>query len=531
MPPAPRIGTMFAGYRIEGLLGQGGMGVVYRAEHPRLGAPVALKVMGPELATDEAFRERFVREARAAARLTHPNIVPIYDAGEWKGDLYLAMRFVDGYDLRSLLRKAGPLSLEQTHAIGLQIGSALDAAHRSGVIHRDVKPANILVEPELDAEYGPFAYLGDLGLTKQIESRVGGTPTGEIVGTIDYMAPEQINDMPVDGRADIYSLACVIFECLTGAPPYVRENQAAVLWGHLHDDVPRATSVNSSLPLRVDQALARGLAKSPDERYSTARELVAGLRAPQGAETIARGHSGTRRESPPALAPTASERGRSSMRGRTVALVGALGLLLGAGTAAPIALLAGDDGPTAASSTTQSRRTGTTTASNTAAFTPFDDALLQYVPDELRPTCRHKSPLTSDFDATLSCRPGGPVSSLTYSHGRSGFALSTYFLGGMPARGLPEMPYGEPPVLTGFCSTGDLPSFNMTVASGLRGRTEVPGEIVPGSERLGLVRCWQERDRARIEWTTREVGVYAAARGGDLEALYNWWRHDAGPEP
>jgi serine/threonine protein kinase len=520
---------MFAGYRIEGMLGQGGMGVVYRAEHPRLGAPVALKVMGPELAADEVFRERFVREARAAARLTHPNIVPIYDAGEWKGDLYLAMRFIDGQDLRTWLRKAGPLSLEQTHAIGLQIGSALDAAHRSGVIHRDVKPANILVDPVPDAAYGPLAYLGDLGLTKQVGSRIGGTPTGEIVGTIDYMAPEQINGEEVDGRSDIYALACVLFECLTGEPPYVRENQAAVLWAHLHDDVPRATDVNPALPAAVDGALARGLAKSPDDRVSTARELVAGLQAPQEADTIARGARDTS-SSAPALPSKASERGpRRSARGRTLALVGALGLLLGAGAAVPIALLASDDGPTTGPTTTQLRPRGTT--STAAAFTPFDQALLQYVPDELRANCRHKSPLTSDFDATLSCRPGGPVSSLTYSHARSGFAMSNFFLSGMATRGLPAMSYGEPLTLAGSCSDGDVPSFNMTVAAGLRGRTEVPGQPISAEERLGLVRCWQKGDRSHIEWTTGEVGVYASATGHNLGALYDWWRHDAGPEP
>jgi serine/threonine protein kinase len=531
MPPAPRIGTMFAGYRIEGLLGRGGMGVVYRAEHPRLGAPVALKVMGPELATDEVFRERFVREARAAARLTHPNVVPIYDAGEWKGDLYLAMRFIEGQDLRSLLRTEGPLSLEQTHAIGMQIGGALDAAHRSGVIHRDVKPANILVEPEPDAGYGPFAYLGDLGLTKQVESRIGGTPTGEIVGTIDYMAPEQINNEQVDGRSDIYSLACVLFECLTGEPPYVRENQAAVLWAHLHDDVPRATSVNSALPAAVDEALARGLAKSPDHRFSTARELVTSLQAPQEPTTVARADSGTERESSRAFPSPESERGpRSSPRGRTLALVGALGLLLGAAASAPIALLARDD-PPAPAMTTQSGPPETTTKSQPAAFTPFDEALLHYVPDELRARCRHRAPLTSDFDATLSCRPRGPVSSLTYGHARSGFALSNYFISGMQTRGLPAMRYGESLILTGSCGDGNVPSLSMTVAAGLRGRTEVPGQTISADERLGLVRCWQKGNRSHIEWTTGEVGVYAAAVGRDLDALYNWWRHDAGPEP
>ena len=292
MAPAPRIGTEFAGYRIVGLLGRGGMGVVYRAEHPRLGATVALKVMEPELAMNEAFRERFVREARAAARIRHPNIIPIYDAGEWHGDLYMAMRYIEGDDLRSELRKNGALPSQQTYVIGLQIASALDAAHRSGLIHRDVKPGNILVEPGPDPDSAPIAYLADLGLTKHVDSHSGATASGELLGTIDYIAPEQISGSRVDGRADVYSLACVLFECLTGTVPYMRENQAAVLWAHLHDEVPRATTVNPSLSGAVDAALARGMAKSPEDRFSTARELVAALEAPDEAPT-ATGRDGT----------------------------------------------------------------------------------------------------------------------------------------------------------------------------------------------------------------------------------------------
>ena len=241
--------------------------------------------MDPELAMDEAFRERFVREARAAARMKHPNIIPIYDAGEWHGDLYMAMRYIEGDDLKSVLRKEGALSVERTCVIGMQIASALDAAHRGGLIHRDVKPGNILVEPGPDPDSAPIAYLADLGLTKHVDSHSGATESGELLGTIDYIAPEQISGARADGRADVYSLACVLFECLTGSVPYVRENQAAVLWAHLHDEVPPATTVNPSLTSAVDAALARGMAKSPEDRFSTGRELVAALQAPLDAAT------------------------------------------------------------------------------------------------------------------------------------------------------------------------------------------------------------------------------------------------------
>src|SRR5215210_2319232 len=287
MAPAPRIGTEFAGYRIEGLLGRGGMGVVYRAEHPRLGAAVALKVMGAELAMDEAFRERFVREARAAAGINHPNIVTIYDAGEWHGDLYIAMRFIEGDDLKSVLKKTRALPPAQTHAIGLQIASALDAAHRSGLLHRDVKPGNIMIERALEPDSPPIAYLADLGLTKHLDADGGVTGSGELLGTIDYIAPEQIAGARIDSRADVYSLACVLFECLTGSVPYLRENQAAVLWAHLHDDVPQATSRNPSLPSGVDAVLARGMAKSPDDRFTSCRQLLSALQASLENETIA----------------------------------------------------------------------------------------------------------------------------------------------------------------------------------------------------------------------------------------------------
>ena len=311
MTPAPRIGTEFAGYRIEGQLGRGGMGHVYRAEHPRLGITLALKVMDPKIATDEVFRERFVREARAAARLRHPNIISVFDAGEWHGDLYIAMRYVEGDDLKSVLERDGALSLEQTYAIGLQIASALDAAHRSGLIHRDVKPGNILVEAGPDPDSGPIPYLADLGLTKQIDSRGGVTESGQLLGTIDYVAPEQISGTRVDGRTDVYSLACVLFECLTGTVPYVRGNQAAVLWAHLHDEPPRASTVDPSLPEAVDAALIQGMAKSPEDRFKTCRELVTALDAPLRKVTAFRGGEETRLISPSATsAPTKPEAGR-----------------------------------------------------------------------------------------------------------------------------------------------------------------------------------------------------------------------------
>ena len=524
MTPAPRIGTEFAGYRIEGLLGRGGMGVVYRAEHPRLGATIALKVMEPELALDEGFRERFVREARAAARIKHPNIIPIYDAGEWHGDLYIAMRYIEGDELKSLLRKDGALSVPQTCVIGLQIASALDAAHRNGLIHRDVKPGNILVEPGPDPDSAPIAYLADLGLTKRVDSRSGATESGELLGTIDYIAPEQISGARVDGRADAYSLACVLFECLTGSLPYVRENQAAVLWAHLHDEVPRASAVNPSLSPTVDAALARGMAKSPDDRFATARELVEGLQTPlEAAATVKR--DGGRTVPISSLPPAAPTRRRG---GLGLALAAAVGLLLGAAGAAAVVFLVTDDETAAPVTVTEQQpaTTGMTQSPRLAAMSAFDKALLQHVPNDFRASCEHARPLTDDFDATITCRPGGDVSSVTYSHARSGVLMYEHFVSAVGRAGLPEL---QPLTLNGSCGTGDIPSVNHTITAGLSGRAET---LIPVTreERLGLLLCYRRGGQARIEWITNEIGVHADATGEKLGTLYDWWRRDAGPE-
>ncbi len=267
-----KTGTAFAGYRVESLVGRGGMGVVYRATDLSLERPVALKLIAPELAEDERFRARFLREPRLAASLDHPNVIPIYEAGERDGQLYLAMRFVDGSDLQSLLEREGELPPERALAVLAQVASALDAAHRGALVHRDVKPANVLVE-----EQG-HAYLTDFGITKQ----VGGdsTDTGRVVGTLDYLAPEQIRGDPVDGRTDSYALACVLYECLAGAPPFRRPTEAETLWAHMQEEPPAVTGRPE-----LDPVLRKALAKDPDDRYSTCSELIEAAAAALGLGT------------------------------------------------------------------------------------------------------------------------------------------------------------------------------------------------------------------------------------------------------
>jgi ABC-type branched-subunit amino acid transport system substrate-binding protein/outer membrane protein assembly factor BamB len=254
-------GTSFAGYRVDSLVGRGGMGVVYRATDLSLERPVALKLVAPELAEDEHFRARFLREPRLAASLDHPNVIPIYEAGERDGQLYLAMRFVEGSDLKTLLERDGRLSPDRALDVLGQVAGALDAAHRRALVHRDVKPANVLLDGE------GHVYLTDFGITKQLGGE--STDTGRMVGTLDYLAPEQIRGDPVDGRTDVYALGCLLYECLSGTPPFRRGTEAETLWAHMQEEPP---------PLKghaaLDPALRKALAKDPGDRYTTCAELI-----------------------------------------------------------------------------------------------------------------------------------------------------------------------------------------------------------------------------------------------------------------
>ena len=277
-----RVGTELAGYRIEALIGRGGMGVVYRAEDLRLQRKVALKLLPPELSGDESFRERFIRESRLAASLDHQNIIPIYDAGEAEGVLYIAMRYVEGTDLKTLVQRGGALEPARALSVLGQVASALDAAHARGLVHRDVKPANILLATEPGSETADHVYLSDFGLTKATGSGTRLTQTGQFVGTIDYVPPEQIQGGEVDGRGDLYSLGCVLYECLTGETPFRRDSEVAVLWAHVQDEMPPVTSRRADLPPGLDAVLGKALAKNPDDRYASCRDLVAAARREVG---------------------------------------------------------------------------------------------------------------------------------------------------------------------------------------------------------------------------------------------------------
>ena len=266
-------GEEFAGHRIERLLGRGGMGVVYLAEHLRLGRRVAIKILSPDLIGDEIVLRRFLRESRSAAALDHPNIVPVYDAGDVDGRAYISMRFVNGPDMDRWLRSIGDVSPAVAIRMVEQVASALDAAHAVGLIHRDVKPGNILLEGSPTGPGPTKAFLSDFGITTSIAGEAT-TDSGAFVGTVDYTAPEQIARKAIDGRTDQYSLACVLFRCLTGAAPYAGGSQIAVMYAHLHSDPPTPSTVRPDLLGSFDAVIRRALAKSKESRYRTCSEFV-----------------------------------------------------------------------------------------------------------------------------------------------------------------------------------------------------------------------------------------------------------------
>ena len=287
-------GALIAGYRVEARIGAGGMAMVLRARDEALGRTVALKILAPARAGDAEFRERFVRESRAVAAVDHPHIIPVYAAGEAGGVLYLAMRFVTGGDLRSLVQREGPLPGSRAVALLSPVAAALDAAHAAGLVHRDVKPANILVDRAPGRPEHP--YLSDFGLAKGSASSAGLTGTGQFLGTPDYAAPEQISGSPARPQTDQYALACVAYSVLTGLLPFPRDESMAVLWAHMYEQPPSLTAARTGLPAAADAVLARALAKSPEDRYATCGAFIDALRAAFSGP--ARASSGGTRTSP-----------------------------------------------------------------------------------------------------------------------------------------------------------------------------------------------------------------------------------------
>src|SRR3954471_17082856 len=280
--PELRPGEEFAGHRIESVLGRGGMGVVYRVMDLRLNRPAALKLITPALSADEDFRRRFQRESQLAASVQQQDVVTIYQAGEANGLLYITMELVQGTDLRELITQRGRIDMPTAAAIVTQLGAALDAAHACGLVHRDVKPANILI-----ADAQPLhVYLTDFGLTKRTSSQSGLTKTGLFVGTIDYAAPEQIKGWPVDARADVYAFGCVLFEMIAGQPPFRRENEYATMYAHTSEPPPALSSMAGGVSPALDAAVNRALAKEPENRFQSAGDFARAVAASVAGDTV-----------------------------------------------------------------------------------------------------------------------------------------------------------------------------------------------------------------------------------------------------
>jgi hypothetical protein len=273
-------GSRVAGYRLEEQLGRGGMAVVFRAYDDRLNRQVALKILAPALAADSAFRQRFMAESQAAAAVDDPNIIPVYEAGEADGVLFIAMRLVRGGDLKTMVSQHGPLSPSRAEWILSAVASALDAAHSAGLIHRDVKPANMLLE--MRPGRPDHVYLSDFGVSKAALDTSGLTSSGQFLGTVDYAAPEQIQDRAVDGRTDQYALGCSAFELLCGQPPFFGKQWMAGMFAHVSQDPPAPTSIRRDLPAAVDPVFAKVLAKSPADRYASCEDFAAALRTALG---------------------------------------------------------------------------------------------------------------------------------------------------------------------------------------------------------------------------------------------------------
>jgi hypothetical protein len=353
-------GDEFAGYRIESRLGRGGMGILYLALEPGLERRVALKLIAPEAAAEEVFARRFAEESRIAASIEHPNVVPIYAAGEADGVPWIAMRYVPGSDLGRSVAREGRLDPARAVALIAQVGNGLDAIHAAGLIHRDVKPANVLLSGDPGSEH---AYITDFGVARNVATQSGLTQTGRFVGTLDYVAPEQISGQPIDARADVYALGCLLFKLLTGEVPFPREGEAARLYAHLNDPPPAPSLYAPSVSMALDDVVVRAMSKSPEDRYPSAGDLgraaqaaLSGSTVSVPERTVATGAAATREREAPTEKLAEEPDPRSPGRRRLIA-AGLLALIAVGAVVALLASIGGGGGDGATGDTTA----GTTT--------------------------------------------------------------------------------------------------------------------------------------------------------------------------
>lgn len=375
--------VVFGRYRLIEVIGQGGMGKVYKAHDTVIDRHVAVKVLSPELAAEPGFQERFRREAHTAARLTEPHIVPIYDTGEVQGRLYLVMPIINGTDVGTLLKREGPMNPQRAVVVIEQLAAALDAAHAAGLVHRDVKPSNALMTGR------DFTYLIDFGIAHNIAAtRV--TRTGTIIGTLAYMAPERFTDGVADARADIYSLACLFHECLTGAQPFPGDSAEQQITAHLTFSPPKPSNLNPGVPAAFDEVIARGMAKRPGDRFASAGELARAAgdaapfnQSPTAFAAVPRRPADTREFSArwpnpdgtgyspyPDQLHTPPPPERKFGHGRLVLVVGAVAAFLAAALIAALLILRNQESPPSASDSTSSRASSTSETTESSTIRP-----------------------------------------------------------------------------------------------------------------------------------------------------------------
>lgn len=527
-----RVGVQIGPYRLRRLLGRGGMGEVYEAEDTVKGRIVALKLLPEKVSHDPVFRERLQREAHAAGRLQEPHIVPIHDYGEVDGFLFVDMRMIEGADLRHLLTAQGPMEPARAVAIVQQIAAALDAAHANGVLHRDVKPENILVTPE------DFAYLVDFGIANAAtDDKL--TELGTAVGTFAYMAPERLTPAPITHRADVYALTCVLHECLTGSQPYPGDSISVVIAGHLNQPVPRPSQLRPGIPDAMDQVIARGMAKRPEDRYANAGELAAAASdalarrdQDQTASILQRTRAAALPPPPPPPPPSAPPPGWAPPPGapppppgppNTGGTTAPLILLISAGVVF-VAVLGAlgiwwlvkpDDsatGPVATPTSTPSettrsreptRRTRTTT-SEPPRIESFDAQLMSLLSaGHDSSNCEPISPPASTSLATVDCgpatTPGGPLST-RYLLFADQAALEAGFDGAVEVNS--ELLQ---------CPGSDVDSPTTWHY------TETPDQVA------GMIACGIYNDRPDLVWTNSAALILADAQGPALAELHEWW--------
>jgi serine/threonine protein kinase len=554
--PGSRVGSMFGPYELKRALGHGGMGEVYEAEHTVKGWTVALKLMSESVSSDPVFRERMRREARITGRLQEPHVVPIHDYGEIDGQMYLEMRLIEGTDLGTLLKQFGSLSPPRAVAIITQIASALDAAHAAEVTHRDVKPPNILVTRD------DFAYLVDFGIASaKTDEKL--TQLGTAVGTWKYMAPERFSNDEVDYRADIYALACVLFECLTGSPPYQSDSAGVLVSAHLMEPIPQPSARRSGISRAFDTVIARGMAKKPEDRYASAGDLALAAREaltnPDRTEVVSILRHSEQSAVPPVQHPPAAPIHRAGppapnrmhpqpqwvgpppqfagpppfgqphppapprKRNPWVIVAGAAAAVVVLVAAAiGISMAVGNDDsetPNAASTTTT-----TTTRSTTRTTTRTTSA---------SPSTPPSTPPPGAANRLLGLLPAGypPGTCTPDPQPMAGATVSVSCGPNTDANG---------PTISSYALFGDLQSVQeaFTEFTGADTIVKCPGDKAsPGTwwhnkdpnTVLGQIACGHYKgDQPKVLWTNQQTLVFAvvggdSAQGPNLDQLYKWW--------